>query len=433
MKAGAFELAVHLFLQLTIILLTCRLMGRLLRRLGQTQVVSEMVAGVVLGPSLLGILFPSVQAWLFPKTLQLGGQSVIHPNMAILYALAQIGLVLYMFLIGLGMDTHILSKHSRDAVAVSVSGIAVPVVMGGIMGYLLASDSRLFAREVAGWEGGLFMASAMAITAFPMLARILTETGLSGTRMGTLAIGAAAFDDAAAWCLLACVIASTNNNPEIAVLAIAGGALYALIILTVGRRLFSWFGRVTARDNAVRIETIAVLMTLLMFCAWVTDKIGIYAIFGAFILGLSMPRGQFSDEVRRTVEPVTVSLLLPMFFVYSGLSTRLDVLVDPSLLSLAVLVILVAFICKGLGCGMAARAVGLNNRESATLGILMNARGLMELILVNIALERGLIHQNLFSILVLMAIVTTLSASPLFNLLNRGAPHAHTLRDLPTE
>jgi len=424
---GNFELAVHLFLQLTVILVTCRVTGRLLRYLGQTQVVSEMVAGVLLGPSLLGILAPDLQSWLFPTKLAVGAAGaqtlVTHPNMTILYALSQIGLVLYMFLIGLQLNTELLTKHSKGAAAISLSGILAPVAMGGLMGYLLADRRDLFSEGLVPWQAGLFVASAMAITAFPMLARILYESGIARTRVGTLAIGAAAFDDAAAWCLLACVIATFQSSPKIALLAVGGGAAYALFMVLAGTRLFRWFDAQVRKHDGLRVETLGALVLILMMCAYVTDALGIYSIFGAFIAGACMPRGRFVVEVTRSLENVTVTLLLPTFFVYSGLNTRMNLLVDPKLAWVAVVTVVIAFVCKGGGCLLASRAIGASWRESATIGALMNARGLMELILVNIALDKGLITPALFTILVLMAIVTTLAASPLYRWITRkGLP-----------
>ncbi|HTE18990.1 MAG TPA: cation:proton antiporter [Armatimonadota bacterium] len=419
--SGNFQLALHLFLQLAVILATCRVMGRILRYFGQTQVVSEMVAGVLLGPSLLGLIAPELRQFLFPTTLTLevgnATRDIAHPSMTILYAISQIGLVLYMFLIGLQLNTELITRHSRDAVCISLAGILAPVVLGGALGVALSTNPQLFPGGIAPWQAALFVASAMSITAFPMLARILYESGLTQTRIGTLAVGAAAFDDAAAWCLLACVLASLQGSAMVAVLAIGGGAAYAVAMIFVGRPLFRWFERVTVRDNGVRIETLTMLLLILLLCAWITDLIGIYAIFGAFILGTVMPRGPFVEGVRQSIEHLTVSLLLPVFFVYSGLSTQMGVLVQPSLFWTAVAVIVVAFLCKGGGCLLAARAVGTTWREATGIGVLMNARGLMELILVNIALERKLITRELFTILVLMAIVTTLAASPLFRLL----------------
>jgi Kef-type K+ transport system membrane component KefB len=413
--SGNFQLAVHLFLQLTVILITCRMTGRLLRYLGQPQVVSEMIAGVLLGPSLLGLIAPDVQNFLFPP----------NASMSILYALSQLGLVLYMFLIGLELNRGLLLQHSRDAIAISLSGILTPLVMGGALGFMLAGNRQVFTEAIVSWQAALFVASAMSITAFPMLARILYESGMSKTKIGTLAIGAAAFNDAVAWVLLACVIAAVKRSASVAVLAVGGGATYAVAMAFVGRPLFRWFDRATTRDDGVRVETLAVLLLVLMFCAWLTDLMGIYSIFGAFICGAVMPRGRFARDVTQMLEPMTVSLLLPIFFVYSGLNTQMNLLVQPSLFWIAVATIVVSFACKGGGCGIASRMVGTSWRDAAALGSLMNARGLMELILVNIALEKGLITHGLFTILVLMAIVTTLTASPLFNWLNRGNHRAH--------
>lgn len=402
---GNFQLAIHLFLQLTVILIVCRIVGRLLRHLGQTQVVSEMVAGVLLGPSLLGLIAPDVQNFLFPR----------NASMSILYALSQIGLVLYMFLIGLNLNRRLLTEHSQNAVCISVAGILTPVLMGGTLGVMISGNRSLFTAQIVSWQAALFVASAMSITAFPMLARILYESGMAQTKIGTLAISAAAFDDASAWCLLACVIATVKGSLVIAALAIGGGAAYALFMVFVGRRWFRWFDTVTMRDDGVSGETLALLLLVLTFCAWLTDLIGIYSVFGAFICGVVMPRSLFAREVMQMLEPLTVSLLLPIFFVYSGLNTQMNLLVEPSLFGIAVATIVIAFVCKGGGCGVASRCVGTSWREAAAIGSLMNARGLMELILVNIALEKGLITHGLFTILVLMAIVTTLAASPLFH------------------
>ena len=408
--SGNFQLALHLFLQLTIILLICRIVGRLLRPMGQTQVVSEMVAGVLLGPSLLGLLAPEWQNWLFPGGAQ----------MSILYALSQIGLVLYMFLIGLDLNRGLLMQHSRDAVMISLSGIVAPIIAGGALGWVIADNPAVFTEGMAPWQAALFIASAVSITAFPMLARIVRESGIAKTKIGTLTLAAASVNDAAAWAFLACVIATVKADTMIAVLAIGGGLAYALTMIFIGRPAFRLFERLTIRNDGVPPEMLAMLLLILMFCAWFTELTGIYAIFGAFVCGAVMPQGRFQREVVRRLEPLTVSLLLPTFFVYSGLSTRMNMLITPSLLGVTLLTLLVAFVCKGGGCMMATRFAGASWGESAAVGALMNARGLMELILVNIALEKGLITQGLFSILVLMAIVTTMLASPLYNWLHRS-------------
>lgn len=414
-----FDLAVHLFIQLAVILAVCRVSGFLFRYLGQTQVVSEMIAGVLLGPSLFGLIAPSVQQFLFPLKLTISGTTttIVHPSMTILYALSQIGLVLYMFLIGLQFNTKHISEHFKYAATISLSGVIPPMLIGGALGVAVARNNDLFLNHIALWQAALFLGSAMSITAFPMLARIIYENGIADTKIGTLAIGAAAFDDAAAWSLLAIVLATTKNSPAIALLAIGGGIAYALAMVFFGRRLFRRFFRVNPQDNSVPIETFSVLLLVLMLCAWFTDAVGIYSIFGSFIAGTVMPRGRFAEESRGLLEYLTVSFLLPIFFVYSGLNTQIKLLLQPSVFGMAVFIVAIAFISKGGGCFLATRLGGASWREAAVVGVLMNARGLMELILINIGLDKGLISPALFTILVLMATLTTVAASPLFNLL----------------
>lgn len=418
-----YDLVIHLFLQLTIILAACRAVGWVLRYLGQAQVVSEMIAGVLLGPSLLGLLAPRLQQYLFPTSMALtvGGASttVTHPSMMILFSLSQVGLVLYMFLIGLEFNTQRLSENFKQAMNISVSGILVPLVMGGAFGIALAGDHRLFATHMDPWQSALFLGSAMSITAFPMLARIIHENGLTHTKVGTLAIASAAFNDAIAWCLLAVVVATTKQSPSTAWLAIGGGAAYLAAMIFVGRPLCRLFAQSREKHGEVRAEVFTVMLLVLMLCAWFTDKVGIYSVFGAFIAGAVMPRGRFADEVGQKLEPLTVSVLLPIFFVYSGLNTRMALLVQPSLFWVAVATVLIAFCCKGGGCLLASRLGGSSWREATLIGVLMNARGLMELILVNIGLQKGLITPALFTILVLMALLTTFATSPMFHLLYR--------------
>jgi len=415
------ELLIRLFLQLAVILITCRFTGLLLRYVGQTQVVSEMVAGVLLGPSFLGIIAPNIHHFLFPKSLTLSISSstttITHPSMTILFALSQIGLVFYMFLIGLKFNTNILFKHLKQAGSLSLSGILTPMLLGGMLGFALSHDDRLFSASIASWQAALFMASAMLITAFPMLARIIYESGIANTKIGTLTLSAAAFDDAVAWSMLAVVLATAKNSPTIAMLAIGGGLFYMIGMSFVGRPLFQLFSSATARDGGVEFGTLNALLVILTLCAWFTDAVGIYSIFGAFILGAVMPRGRFVDEVSRLIENLNVALFLPIFFVYSGLNTHIELLVQPSLFWIAMTTIVIAFVSKGGACLLVTRWGGDSWREAALVGILMNARGLMELILINIGLDNGLISPVLFTILAIMAIVTTLAASPLFKLL----------------
>jgi len=346
-----FDLVTHLFIQLAVILAVSRIAGSLFRYLGQTQVVSEMIAGVLLGPSFFGVIAPNLQQFLFPLTLTISGTTTTigHPSMTILYALSQIGLVLYMFLIGLEFNTKHISDNFKYAGIISLSGITFPMLAGGLVGVALAGNNNLFLNHIAPWQAALFLGSATSITAFPMLARIIHENGIANTKIGSLTIGAAAFDDAAAWSLLAIVLATTKNSPIIALSAIGGGIVYALAMILFGRQLFQRFFRINRQHNSVPIETLSMLLLVLMLCAWFTDFVGIYSIFGSFIAGTVMPRGQFADKSRQLLEYLTVSFLLPIFFVYSGLNTQIKLLLNPSVFGIAVLIVAVAFISKGGG------------------------------------------------------------------------------------
>jgi len=393
-----FDLVLKLFLQLTVILAACRVVGWLGRFAGQTQVVSEMIAGVLLGPSLLGALAPTMHQWLFPKA-----------SMPILYAISQIGLVLYMFMVGLEFDTNLIRGRLRSAGMISASGILVPFALGAALAFSLNRDAGLFTARISPMMAALYMGAAMSITAFPMLARILYERGISKTRIGTLSLAAGSLDDAMAWCLLAFILAAVKSDASIAMAAIFGGAVYVLAMIYLVKPLLRWFA-----ERELDVTTTTVMLMVVMLCAWSTDAIGIYAVFGAFICGTCMPRGRFAEAVQEKFGLITEALLVPVFFVYSGLNTQIGLVNSAPLLMLAALVILLAIIGKGLACALAARASGEPWRESWTIGALMNARGLMELIILNIGLEKGLITSTLFTIMVLMAIVTTVMASPLF-------------------
>lgn len=409
------SLAIHFFLQLAVILAVCRVVGLLARRVGQPQVVGEMIAGVLLGPSLLGLLLPDWQNALFPD----------GPAMAILFTFSQVGLVLYMFIIGMEFDTGLIRHRVRSAVSVSLAGILTPMALGSLVAVLLfAQPGVFFTAPVALWQAMLFMGAAIAITAFPMLARIIVERGLAGTSLGTLALAAGATDDAVSWIIFAIVLAVFQMNAAIAVFAVVGGALYAIGVLTVGRRLLARLGRMAERGGGVSPPMLAVVLALLMLSAWATDLIGIYAIFGAFILGAAMPRGVFVEHLRKTLEPVVTNFLLPLFFIYSGLNTQIGLVDSWALWGITLLVLAVAILGKGVACWLAARLSGEPNRDALAIGSLMNARGLIELILLNLGLQAGIITPTLFSVLVLMAVVTTLMASPLFELFygrHRGA------------
>lgn len=417
------ELLLKLLLQLTVILSVCRLVSYVGKRyLGQTDVVGEMLAGIMLGPSLFGMIAPDFQQWLFPKVpLMVGAvEKIPQPSMSILYALSQIGLMIYMFLVGLELNTDSLRNRAKSAGLVSIAGIIAPFILGAIAAFSLHSGGELFNPNITPWAAALFMGASMSITAFPMLARILHERGLIKTQLGTLVLAAGSLDDAVAWCLLALVLASIKSSISIAVIAIGGTLAYVLFMWFVGRRILRIFSYWTRRDGEVTVQTLTILFIIMMLCAYYTDFVGVHAIFGAFVLGTVMPRGDFAKSVHRHLEYLTTSLLVPIFFVFSGLNTQLGLLNTPHLWMITILIIAIAVIGKGLACTLAARWSGETWRNSMTVGALMNTRGMMELIILNIGLEQGLITPILFTMMVIMAIVTTLMCSPLVNRFTHG-------------
>ncbi len=405
MPLTTFDLSVRFFLQLLVILAVCQVTAWIFRKAGQSQVVSEMIAGVLMGPSLLGWIWPAGSAWLFPKE-----------SMPILFAFAQIGLVLYMFLVGLEFDLALLREKLRSAALVSAAGITVPFTLGGVIAWAThaRADLALFGEGVSIHQAVLYMGAAMSITAFPMLARIVHEQGLSRTALGMLALAAGSLDDAAAWCLLAVVLAAFSGKVSIAVLAVGGGGVFLFFCLFVLRRLLAPLGARVEREKGMSPTLFAWVLMILMLGAFVTDSLRIYAVFGAFLTGAAMPKGLFAEELQRRMHPLTVSFILPLFFVYSGLNTKLGLVSTPALALLALVILLAACLGKGMACWAAARLNGAAPRDAVGIGTLMNARGLMELIILNIGLERGIIRPTLFTIMVLMAVVTTLMATPVF-------------------
>jgi Kef-type K+ transport system membrane component KefB len=414
---SSLELAVRLFTQLTVILATCRVVGWLGRRyLGQTQVVMEMVAGVILGPSLLGLVAPGAQAWLFPRQLALDTGTVLpHPSMSILYALAQLGLVLYMFVIGLELDPRLLRQRARSAGIISAAGVLAPFLLGALLAVPLHARGGLFGTATPVATAALFLGASMSITAFPMLARILHERGLDRTPLGTITLAAGSIDDAVAWCLLALVLATQGSAPSAALVPIGGGLLYVAVMLLWARPRLARLARGLEPGKPLSDDRFTLALLVLLLGAAITDAIGIYAVFGAFVAGAAMPRGRFAELLTERLQGLTTTLLLPVFFAYSGLNTRIGLVRGAALWGIALLVIVLASLGKGVACALAARWSGESWRDAAVVGTLMNARGLMELILLNIGLEHGIITPTLFAVLVLMAIATTLATSPIYD------------------
>lgn len=416
------DFSVHFFLQLAIILLTCRIVGWAGSKfLGQPQVVGEMIAGVILGPSLFGMLSPELQATIFPKEMK-----------NVLYSGAQLGVGLYMFLVGTTLQLDHFATKAKSAIGVSAAGIAAPFFIAFLITPFLLTVPGLFAAGISQTNATLFMGACIALTAFPMLARIINERGLANTSLGTLSLTAGAFDDACSWCVLALVLAAFGGGPGVAVLAIGGGLIYAAFIMLFGRKLLAPLGRIVEREGEMSMTVLGITMALFCLSAFIMDAVGIHAIFGGFILGSVMPRGLFAAELKKKVEPLAVILLLPMFFTYSGLNTRLDMINSGELLLIALGILVASVLAKFGACYLAARMAGEDNRTALGIGALMNSRGLMELIIINIGLQKGIIGPALFSILVLMAVVTTMMASPVFELVyGRKARESGELGAIP--
>jgi Kef-type K+ transport system membrane component KefB len=407
-KASAFSVGL-LLAQLLAILVVASVAGRVARALRQPAVVGEMAAGILLGPSLLGFVAPTVSAALFPAE-----------SLAWLGALSQLGLVLFLFLVGLETDLRRLVGHADTALVASHSSIVVPFVLG--IGLAVPLTARYGAPGVPFAHTALFLGAAMSVTAFPVLARILEERRLIGTPMGALAMSCAAVDDVTAWTLLAAVTALVRGDASGgsgALQAIVLTAAFAWLMLTLGRRAMQPLAaRVAARG--VRREDAAIIVLVALGAALATEMIGVHPLFGAFLAGLAMPKKPaFVDAIRERFADLTGVVLVPLVFAVTGLRTRLDLLADAAAWGWAAAVFAVAVMGKLGGTWLGARWSGYPSRDAATLGALMNARGLMELVFLGVGLELGVLSPTLFTMMVLMALGTTLMTGPL---LDRLAP-----------
>jgi Kef-type K+ transport system membrane component KefB len=398
------QLSVVFFMQMFVILAVCRLVGWIGQKyLHQPQVVGEMIAGVILGPSLFGLFLPEIQAAVFPPEMK-----------GVLYVGAQLGVGMYMFLVGLGFRSDHFKSNLKSAAAVSISGMAAPFLVAIAITPWLLSVPGLFSEKATPFSATLFMGACIAITAFPMLARIIHERGLSQTKLGTLSLSAGAIDDAGAWCVLAIVLATFGAGPSLAIKTILGGIVFAGFMIMIAPKILGYLARAAEKQEKLSPTLLALVLMCFMLSAFTADAIGLHAVFGGFLLGAVMPRGKLTEEVKRQLEPFVVILLLPMFFTYSGLNTQLTMVNNIELLAIAAVILVGSIVAKGVACWGAARLCGADNRTALGIGALMNSRGLMELIIINIGLQAGVIGPALFSIMVLMAVITTLMASPLF-------------------
>lgn len=397
-----------LLAQIIVILVAARVTGALVRRVGQPQVVGEMLAGIALGPSLLGVQAPAFAASLFPPN-----------SLGFLNALSQIGLLVFMFLVGLELDPKVIRERARAAIVISHASIVAPFVLGAILA--IALYPTLAGEHVTFTGFALFMGAATSVTAFPVLARILRERHLVRTPVGTIAIACAAIDDVTAWCILAVVVvivratdggASASGMPLWATLG--GSAAYAAFMLTGGRRLLRRLETRYAQQGTVTQGMIATLVLAMFASAWITERLGIHALFGAFLVGAVSPKSEgFVRALLERFEDVMVVLLLPLFFAFTGLRTEVALIDGVNGWLVCALVIAVAVAGKVGGSAIAARATAMPWRDAAVLGVLLNTRGLMELVILNVGLDIGVISRELFAMMVLMALVTTLMTTPL--------------------
>lgn len=395
-----------LLVQIITIIFVARFFGWICRKIGQPTVIGEMIAGIVLGPSLVGTYLPEYSALLFPD----GSKGNLQ-------FLSQIGLILFMYVVGMELDLGALKNKAKDAVIISHASIIIPFTLGLGLAYFIYTQFAPQGVEFMAF--GLFMGIAMSITAFPVLARIVQERGLHRTRIGAMVITCAAADDVTAWCILAAVIAIVKAGSFVSSLYVIGLSLaYVCLMLWVVKPFLKKIGELFLNKENITKPVVAIFFLTLLISAYTTEIIGIHALFGAFMAGAIMPENmRFRNIFIEKVEDVSQVMLLPLFFVFTGLNTNIGLLNDPYMWKICGLIIAVAVAGKFIGSALTARFVGQNWRDSLTIGALMNTRGLMELIVLNIGLELGVLSTEIFSMMVIMALATTFMTGPALDLI----------------
>jgi Kef-type K+ transport system membrane component KefB len=396
-----------LLAQIVMIILVARLFGWVFKKIGQPTVIGEIIAGIVLGPSLLGLYFPGFSATLFPIE-----------SLGNLKFLSQIGLILFMFVIGMELDIKVLKNKASEAVVISHASIVIPFALGIGLSYFVFN--RFAPEGVQFLSFSLFMGIAMSITAFPVLARIVQERDIHKTKLGAIVITCAAADDITAWCLLAVVIAIVKAGDFISSLyVISLAVIYVLAMIFIVKPFLKRIGDLYGSRDSIGKPVLAIFFLFLILSSYATEVIGIHALFGAFMMGSIMPDiAKFRMIFIEKVEDVAVILLLPLFFVFTGLKTEIGLINDPYLWKVTGAIIMVAVAGKFLGSALAAKFVGQNWKDSLTIGALMNTRGLMELIVLNIGLELNVLTPEVFTMMVIMALVTTFMTGPALDLIN---------------
>lgn len=397
-----------LILQIVIIIIAARFFGWIFKKMGQPSVIGEILAGILLGPSLLGLYFPEVSGFLFPKQ-----------SLGSLQVLSQIGLILFMFVIGMELNLKALQSKAHDAIVISHASIIIPFSLGVGLAYFIYQAHA--PEHIDFTSFALFIGIALSITAFPVLARIIQERGIHKTKLGAVVITCAAADDITAWCLLAVVIAVVKAGSVVSALYTIFFALaYVVFMIKILRPFLKKIGKHYQSDKELDQSAVAIFFIVLLLSSFITETIGIHALFGAFMAGAVMPANMNLRKLLiGKIEDVALVLFLPIFFVISGLRTEIGLINDPQLWEVTGLIILLAIVGKFVGSAIAAKVVGQNWKDSLTIGALMNTRGLMELVALNIGYELGVLKAEIFAMMVIMALVTTFMAGPILELINK--------------
>lgn len=412
------DVLLHVLLALVVVIVAARVCGALCKRIHQPPVIGEVIAGILLGPSLLGRISPPAMTYLLPPS--------VAPFLSII---AQIGVILFMFLVGLQLNTDQLKHRTRATVAISHASILVPFALGSVLALWLYP--RLATSDVPFTVFALFLGVSLSVTAFPVLARILTDRGIQKTHIGIVSLTCAAVDDVTAWCLLAFVMAVAKAKVSGAIVTFFLTGLYLGFMLLVARPLMIRAVRAQELRKSVPQGAIAVVVVGLLLSTLATEAAGIHALFGAFLFGAIIPHdSRLALDLTHKLEDLVVVLFLPAFFAFTGLRTQIGLVHGTSQWLLCGVILAVASIGKFGGSFVAARITGFGNRDAASLGILMNTRGLMELIVLNIGLDLHILSPTLFTMLVLMAVITTFATTPILQLLTRNAtePNAEPAR-----
>lgn len=411
----------HFLVSLGVILFATWLFGWLFQRIGQPSVVGEMTAGIVLGPSILGYFFPNVLTYVFPPLA-----------LTTLTALSQLGILLFMFIVGLEVDLTRLLKSRATIVLTSNFSILLPFLMG--IGLARVLFPRFAGANVSFLHFAVFVGTAMSVTAFPVLARILQERNLLSTELGRIAISCAAIDDASAWLLLAALTALVHSGSNWGALAMS----LLKFLLFVAFMLFPVRGALSVlagswRRDQFSLSMLSTAILLVLAASWITEQIGMHALFGAFTAGLIMPKHKsLVVPLREKVESLTLVLLLPLFFALTGLRTRIDLISGKEAWLWALAIIGVATLCKFTGASVTSYLMGMRWKDSVGLGILMNTRGLVELVVLTVGLDLGILSPALFSMMVMMALVTTFMATPILVAMKIAPPRRQLLQSEST-